>query len=124
MFVQTSYLNTACPPGTYGDNCTTSCPNRHYGENCGLKCECTSDERCDPAKGCISITTGKHLNQNIFRILNNIAKSIIYKARMEIVNFRRTYNKIYHHNISMNFKTQFPFRYSTRYYHHTQITIQ
>nr|XP_022321688.1 uncharacterized protein LOC111123571 isoform X3 [Crassostrea virginica] len=47
----------ACPPGTYGDNCTTSCPNRHYGENCGLKCECTSDERCDPAKGCISITT-------------------------------------------------------------------
>ncbi|XP_078326698.1 uncharacterized protein LOC111127630 [Crassostrea virginica] len=46
-----------CPPGTYGDNCTTSCPNLHYGENCGLKCECTSDERCDPAIGCVSITT-------------------------------------------------------------------
>ena len=61
MVVYLSYLTLACPPGTYGDNCTTSCPNLHYGENCGLKCECTTDERCDPAIGCVSITTGKRV---------------------------------------------------------------
>ena len=56
-----SFLTLDCPPGTFGDNCTTSCPNRHYGDHCGLKCECTSDERCDPVIGCVSITTGKQV---------------------------------------------------------------
>lgn len=47
----------ACPPGTYGDNCSTACPNQHYGENCGLKCNCGPDEECHTLHGCRSITT-------------------------------------------------------------------
>lgn len=47
----------ACPPGTYGDNCSTACPNQHYGENCGLKCNCGPDEECHTLHGCRSIAT-------------------------------------------------------------------
>lgn len=58
-FTHLSCSITACPPGTYGDNCSTECPNQHYGENCGLKCNCGPDEKCHTLHGCISRTTSK-----------------------------------------------------------------
>lgn len=61
----------ACPPGSYGDNCSTNCPNQYYGEYCGLKCYCGPDEKCHTLLGCISITTGKEGSNDAYLWLNN-----------------------------------------------------
>ena len=42
-----------CPPGTFGVNCSGICPNKHYGRLCKNECDCSSDEYCDPIKGCL-----------------------------------------------------------------------
>ncbi|XP_078325044.1 uncharacterized protein LOC144622707 isoform X3 [Crassostrea virginica] len=81
----------ACPPGTYGDNCTTSCPNRHYGDNCGLKCECTSDERCDPGKGCVSITTAFVMKKALTReITKTSVRPILRSSKKQIATIKST----------------------------------
>ncbi|XP_062620103.1 multiple epidermal growth factor-like domains protein 10 [Saccostrea cucullata] len=42
-----------CPGGSYGKNCTQTCPENLYGEFCRGKCKCTTEETCNPVKGCM-----------------------------------------------------------------------
>ncbi|XP_056013184.1 uncharacterized protein LOC130046482 [Ostrea edulis] len=43
-----------CEAGKYGCNCSQDCTVNTYGLNCYLKCNCSVDELCDPAVGCVS----------------------------------------------------------------------
>lgn len=49
-----SFYILACPGGTYGSNCST-CPEDWYGLLCGQKCNCNTDQYCDPVDGCSGI---------------------------------------------------------------------
>ncbi|XP_062604205.1 scavenger receptor class F member 2-like [Saccostrea cucullata] len=42
-------LCIACPPGTYGSNCTETCPHGFYGYFCKWECNC---HQCDKVSGC------------------------------------------------------------------------
>ncbi|XP_056019065.1 uncharacterized protein LOC130054198 isoform X1 [Ostrea edulis] len=43
-----------CKAGKYGCNCSQDCTVNTYGLNCYFKCNCSVDELCDPAVGCVS----------------------------------------------------------------------
>lgn len=45
-----------CEAGQIGAQCEIVCPYPWYGKQCLSKCQC-SEDRCDPAEGCIEWTT-------------------------------------------------------------------
>lgn len=42
---------TACPPGSFGQDCDKKCSNLSYGHLCSTKCQCPI-EFCSPITGC------------------------------------------------------------------------
>lgn len=43
----------ACPRGSFGYDCIRTCSSEYFGQNCNEKCNCSSNQRCDPVIGCL-----------------------------------------------------------------------
>lgn len=44
-----------CPRGKIGYNCSQTCPSGYFGQKYNQKCQCSSNEHCDPVSGCLEI---------------------------------------------------------------------
>lgn len=46
-----------CEPGFIGTNCSRTCPPGYFGRRCDAQSNCSRDMYCEPARGCLCITT-------------------------------------------------------------------